>query len=1128
MRMRSFSKLILVMKLTAFIFTIVCLHVSATGFSQKIAMSVKNKPLAAVFSVIEQQSGYKFFYDNKLVKKANKVTADFRGNAIKDVMDEVMKGQQLTYSIIDKTIVIKKKAEPRKELQQGMNPERIDTKDLNYGITMPDLERRLAGVVLNKPNEATSLDLTVRGKVLDEKGVGLPGVSIVMKGTQRGTTADADGVFQLEVPDGNAVLIFSFVGFVSREVTVGSQAVLDVTLQVDNRSLEEIVVVGYGTVKKSDLTGSLSQVKAKELNAYPANNVLQALSGRAAGVQVIQNNGAPGAGISVRIRGANSVLGGNEPLYVVDGFPVNGSNPTVLNNADIESIEILKDASATAIYGSRGANGVVLVTTKRGKAGKTSVDFETSYSTQKLRKKLDMMNGKEYGTFYNEQAVNDKLNPYFTQAQIDGFGQGFDWQDLVFQTAPIKTAALSISGGNEKTQFAISGSTFNQDGIVKGSDYKRYSLRTNINHTISKMFSVNFSGTLSRLQTGRKDSEGGGRGSSMISGGIMAPPSLTPYNEDGSYRVLATAYPFVATDMVNPLNFINEQNNQVKANVALLNAAIVFKPIDEITIKISGGVENRDDRTDNFTSRNFVRSSGSASVSTSQFTSLLSENTISYNKTFAQKHSIAAVAGFTYQDFLSTSLSGSGVGFLSNASETYDLGSSSTPGIPGSGYSKSVLLSYLARVNYAYDGKYLATISMRRDGSSKYSEGDKWGLFPSAALAWRVSNEEFLKNSTVVSDLKVRASWGLTGSQAIGAYATLNQLDAGKTIFGDALYNTFGPTTTLPGRLKWETTEQKDIGVDFGILKNRIILTADYYIKNTRDLLNRVTLPSSLGYTSTLQNVGEVQNRGFEFGVDSRILTGDFKWDINANISFNRNKVVKLSAGQDILGGTINTIVINDATSILREGRPIGQFWGYVEDGYDEKGKIKYVDTDKDGSITIKDKTYIGNPNPDFIYGINSTMSYKNFDLTLFIQGVQGNDMFNGNAAGTIDYGFGLNMLREVYLNHWTPSTPNAKYPIISNAVNAKVSSRYIEDGSYLRLKNIQLAYNFPLAKWGVRWMRTAQLYASAQNVLTFTNYSGWDPEMNSRGSANSTSQGVDFFSYPIAKSVTFGVRVGF
>ncbi|WP_332368575.1 SusC/RagA family TonB-linked outer membrane protein [Spirosoma telluris] len=615
----------------------------------------------------------------------------------------------------------------------------------------------------------------------------------------------------------------------------------------------------------------------------------------------------------------------------------------------------------------------------------------------------------------------------------------------------------------------------------------------------------------------------------MIAGAISAPPTLTPYNDDGTYRTLAIAYPFVATDLVNPLNFINEQNNQTKANVALLNASLIFKPIESITIKVSGGVENRDDRTDNYTTRNFVNSSGSASVGTNQFTSLLSENTISYNKTFNQKHAVSAVAGFTYQDFVNTALSASGVGFLSNTPETYDLGSASTPGIPGSSYTKSVLLSYLARVNYAYNSKYLATVSIRRDGSSKYSEGNKWGYFPSAALAWRVSNEEFMKDNSFISDLKVRASWGLTGSQAIKEYATLNQLYSGKTVFGDALYNTYGPSTTLPGNLKWETTEQKDIGVDFGILTNRILLTADYYIKNTRDLLNNVTLPSSLGYTTTIKNVGEIQNSGLELGIDSRVLTGAFKWDVNANISFNRNKVVKLYGGQDILGGNINVVVINDVTNILREGRPLGQFWGYIEDGYDDKGKIKYKDTDGDGSITIKDKTYIGNPNPKYIFGFNSTMSYKNFDLTLFLQGVQGNNLFNASAMGsTIDYGFGLNMPREVYLNHWSTTNPNAKYPIISNSVNARVSNRYIEDGSFVRLKNIQLAYNFPLQNWGVKWVRTVQLYASGQNLLTLTKYSWWDPEVNSKGDANSTTQGVDSYSYPVAKTITAGLRVGF
>jgi TonB-linked SusC/RagA family outer membrane protein len=992
-----------------------------------------------------------------------------------------------------------------------------------FPSTIPGISPKNTQLEIEKP-----VDRAIAGKVSDEKGEGLPGVSVVVKNTTRGTSTDANGRFKLNVPEEATTLVFSFVGYLSQEVVIGNRSDINLSLKVDTKSLEEVVVVGYGTVKKSDLTGSLSQVKSKELNSFPNGNVLQALSGRAAGVQVLQNTGAPGGGVSVRIRGTNSIQGSNEPLYVVDGFPISGGSPTALNNTDIESIEILKDASATAIYGSRGANGVVIITTKRGKTGRTNVDFETSYTSQKLIKKLDLMNAKEYATFYNEQAVNDKLTPYFTQAQIDGFGNGFDWQNLVFQKAPMVTSALNINGGNDKTQFSLSGSVFNQDGIVKGSNYKRYSLRANVSHEISKKFSVNLSSTLSRLNTGRKDSGGGSRGNTMISAAISAPPTLSPYKDDGTYRVLATAYPFVATDLINPLNFINEQTDEIKANLALVNAALIFKPLPDLTIKISGGIENRDDRTDSYRTRNFVNSTGVASISTNQITSLLSENTISYIKSF-QKHSVSAVAGFTYQDFVNTSLSGSGNGFLSDVFGTNDLSAAITPGIPNSGYSKSVLLSYLARINYSYDSKYLVTASFRRDGSSKYSEGNKWGAFPSAALAWRVSNEDFLKENTVISDLKVRASWGLTGSQAINAYATLNQLTSGKTVYDNTLYNTFSPGTRLPGNLKWETTEQKDIGIDLGLLKNRINLTLDYYIKNTRDLLNTVVLPSSLGFTSTIQNVGQVQNKGFELGIDTRLFTGDFKWDLNANISFNRNKVVKLQGGEDILGGNINVVAINDVTNILREGRPIGQYWGYVEDGYDDKGKIKYKDVDGDGAITIKDKTYIGNPNPNFTFGINSSMSYRNFDLIIFLQGVQGNDLFNASSiVNTMDYGFGLNMPKEVYYNHWSPTNTNAKYPIISNSSRTNVSNRYIENGSYMRLKNIQIAYNFPLQTWGINWIRSAQVYASGQNLLTLTKYSWWDPEVNSSGGANSTNQGFDFNTYPSSKSVTVGVRVGF
>jgi TonB-dependent starch-binding outer membrane protein SusC len=970
---------------------------------------------------------------------------------------------------------------------------------------------------------------SITGKVTSsDDQAGLTGVSVRLKGTPIGVNTDANGNFKINVTQSNGTLVFTSTGYKPQEINIKSKSVINVALIPNVSKLQDVVIIGYGTVKKKDLTGSVAQVTSKEINAYPTTSVMQALTGKAAGVQVLQNTGAPGDGISVRIRGANSLQGNNEPLYVIDGFPT--SDPTLVNNSDIESIEILKDASATAIYGSRGANGVVIITTKKGRSGKTQVNVESSYTSQTLRKKLDLMNAKQYAMFYNEQLTNDNVAPYFSQAYIDSLGTGFDWQDFVFQRAPMKTLSVNINGGNEKTQFSITGSTLKQDGIIKRSDYSRYSLDLNLNHEISKKLNVSLTSIMTRtLNDQLNDGATSNRGQSLISGAISAPPTLTPYNSDGSYRVLSTSYPFISSGITNPLNYINEQTNQVRGNKILTNAALTYNPIADLAIKISGGIVYADNRNDAYTTTNFINSQGRAVVSTNQSTSLLNENTITYKKTIHQKHAFSALAGFTYQSFNNTSLQGSGSGFFSDVTQTYGLSSAGTPDIPGSGYSASTILSYLGRLNYSYDNKYLATVSYRADGASVYSPGNKWGYFPSAALAWRVSNENFFKKVNFISDLKIRAGWGNTGSQAIGAYTTLNQLSAGHTVFNNALYVSYAPGTNLPGNLKWETTEQKDLGLDIGILKNKLLFTADYYIKNTSDLLNNVQLPPSFGWITTVQNIGEVQNKGFEFAVDAKAFTGEFKWNINANISFNRNKVMKLAGGQDILGGKLSQAIIVDNSNILREGQPIGRFWGYLEDGYDSKGHIKFKDLDGDSAITANDETYIGDPNPKFIYGFNSVMSYKNFELSFFIQGSQGNDILNVNAINnTIDYGYGLNMPKEVFTDHWSPSNPNAKYPIISRSVTAKISNRFIEDGSYVRLKNIQLAYNLPVQKFKTDWIRSIQIYASGQNLITLTKYSWFDPEVNAVGSGNSTSLGYDWYSYPTAKSITFGIRAGF
>lgn len=972
-------------------------------------------------------------------------------------------------------------------------------------------------------------NIIATGKVLSATDqTPLMGANVMVKGATNGVVTAENGSFNLAVPHDSVTLVVSYIGYIPREVDLHIGQPLNILLSPMDSSLNDVIVIGYGTSTKKDLTGSISSVQGKDMDAIPTPDVLQSLSGRAAGVRVMQNTGAPGASISVRIRGTNSVQGSNEPLYVVDGFPLSSSNPIILDNSNIESVEVLKDASATAIYGSRGANGIVLITTKKGRAGKTKVELSSRYTSQTLRKKLDLMDASEYARFYNEVAENDGAAPRFTEGQMDSMGRGFDWQDFVFQRAPMVNTNLTISGGNENTQFAISGSLMKQDGIIRNSGFDRYSIRTSITHKISSKLNVDVVSLLARIRQDNQNSSGSDRGASLIGGTVSGYPTVTPFNPDGSYRVMATVYPWGSNTILNPINFINEMKSSVVSDKVLTTAALSYKPVKQLTFRVLGGIENSNDRKDEYKSTDFIASTGDASVSTMRSTSLLAEGTVNYSNTFG-KHRVNAVIGATYQDFETTSLGGSGAGFLNDISETYDLGGAANPGVPSSGYSLATLVSGLGRINYSWSDKYLATVSFRGDGSSRYSEGDKWGFFPSAALAWRLSDEEFLKNLSFVSDLKIRAGWGKTGSQAISPYATLNQLKSGKTVFGDALYTTYAPGTLLPGDLKWETTEQTDFGIDGALFNNRLRFTLDYYIKNTSDLLNTVSLPSSLGFINTIQNVGKMQNKGFEVSADGTVMQGAFNWDVGANISFNRNKVVKLYDGNDVLGPSYNVSLVNDVINILREGEPLGSFYGYLEDGYDDNGQIIFKDLDGNGSIDINDKTIIGNPNPKFTYGFNSAMSFQGFELSLFFQGSYGNDIFNlSSVNNTLDYGYGLNMPREVLEDHWTEANKNAKYPKITKTAQVKFSDRFVENGTYLRLRSVQLSYNIAVDKWKKGGLTNLQVFASGQNLLTFTKYAWWDPEVNSGGGANSINQGIDRHTYPNSKSITLGFRAQF
>lgn len=1081
------EKILRIMRLTAFLIFILSFQVYAKSFGQteKFNLSM-NSTLKEVFDRLEKVSGYRFIlkYDESILDK--RVDVKYSNETIEQILNDLFKDTGFTYKIVDRYIAIRP---------------------------------------FDEQSNLTQQHKLVTGKVTDTSGGVLPGVTVLVKGTTNGTITDNNGRYSLGNIPANSTLIFSFVGMKTQNVKVEAKTDIDVIMEEETVGIEEVVAVGYGTVKKSDLTGSLTSVKSEQLNAFPTTTVSQALQGRASGVQIVQNTGQPGATTQIRIRGTNSIRGDNSPLWIIDGFP---GDESLLNMSDIESIEVLKDASATAIYGSRGANGVILVTTKRGKAGSTKIDYDGSFSLQTVRKKLDLCDAKEYMLLQNIQQLNDNGKEYFSQTDINNAGKGTDWQDLMFRSAPVSDHSLTVSGGNEKLQFSVGGSYFDQKGIfIEDNGYQRMSLRANVNHDISKKLSISYNAILTRINKDNKYNSSGYTG--LLASTIAAAPSLSPYQTDGSYTILKTAYPFSYDGAVNPVMYGKEVMNKSYSNKTFANVALTYKPIHDLSIKISGNVSNTEGRSDAYTPTSYIGSKGDASLSTSQSMHINSDNIITYHKIFNNNHDLTATGVLTYEEDKYTYLGASGSGFLSDNYETYNISAASTINTPSSSYSKWNMLSYLGRINYSFKGKYFLTTSFRADGSSRYSDGDKWGFFPSTALAWRLSDEKFIKNISFISNLKLRAGYGETGSTAINPYSTLNMLSTGKTVFNNDSYTYFAPSATYPGNLKWETTAQTDFGIDVSVLNNRLSFSADYYIKNTRDLLNAVQLPRSTGYSTTIKNIGEMQNKGLDLQLDAHVLEGVVKWDLTVNFSTNRNKVKKLYGGQDITSNTYNMIILSDYANLIREGEQMCVFYGYQEDGYDSSGLIKYKDNDGVTGITSADKTIIGNPNPKFIYSMNSTLTYKNFELNWFIQGSQGNDILSLSMTHQNYFGNGLNELKEVYESHWTQSTPDAKYAKISRAsTSLKLSDRFVYDGSYARLKNIQLAYNIPTSKLGISWLKKGQIYISGQNLVTLTHYPWFDPEVNSSGGGSSLDQGIDNYTYPLSKGFTFGVKLGF
>jgi len=1107
------------MKLSTILFLVLFIQIRANSYSQntKLTIKLENTRIEQVFNQIESISEFRFLFESDQIDLNQKVSLDVKKKGISHILNLLFKGTDINYRSLNRQIILTKKTAPIIPLNSSIN---IGGDEI--------IQRRVTGLVTNN------------------NGTPLPGANVLEKGTSNGTQTDFDGNFSLDVANENAVLSISYIGFATMEVAVNGQTALNISLKENAEGLEEVVLIGYGSVRKKDLTGSVSQIKSEDLVQFPAYNISQSLKARASGVQITQNSGQPGGRIDVKIRGSNSMIGNNDPLYVVDGFPITGAI-TFLNPADIESIDILKDASATAIYGSRGANGVVIITSKAGKKnqnGKIEID---SYSgVQTVANPYDLLNAKEYAIVANEFSNNNGQVPVFDIDNLPSIDT--DWQDVIFRSAFVQDHTVSFSRGNEHTAYNISGNYFDQDGVVINTGIKRGSMRFNLNSDINDYLKFGSNLTISRRERSWQNIDNGYLGRNLLSGALAAPPTLPVFDENGLPTRIDQAYAFGSADMRNPMQFAPRKDLQHSTTI-IGSTFLELLIAKGLTLKSSVGVEYSDGFNESFTPIIYDGDRGSAGASMTRESSVLNENILNYTIRSESAHKLDFMAGFSTQKHKLRSF-GIGVnGFSNNTTQDFDLSAAETIGIPFSGITEWSLASALGRINYNISDKYLFTFSIRSDGSSRFAKENKWSTFPSGAFAWRVSDEDFMKDSNVFSNLKLRATYGLTGNQGINPYQTLNRLTSVTTVYGNGQdVIGYAPAAIANSGLKWETTAQTDIGFDLGLFQDRINITFDYYKKNTTDLLASVSLPPSIGFGATLQNIGEIENKGIELSIDADILTGgDFTWNTNFQVSGNRNKIIKLSEGDDVYGGGIRP-PFSSSLNIAREGEPFGLLYGLVEDGLNDEGLIKYVDqitedTDNDGVadatdgvINSSDRVIIGNPYPDFIFGFNSNFSYKNLDLNVFIEGVSGNDIFFATAGSHLNsFQRGTNQFTDLIGNYWTENNPdpNARFPKISSGTQYQGSDRFVEDGSYVRIKSMRLSYTIPTDKMDASFLKSAQIFLAATNLATFTKYPGYDPEVNTTGTNSQSVDsrlaiGIDQGAYPSARTFGMGLKLGF
>ncbi|MDN5284831.1 MAG: hypothetical protein JWR38_1105 [Mucilaginibacter sp.] len=1014
-----------------------------------------------------------------------------------------------------------------------------------------------------------------------DDGQPLPGVSVKIQGTDRGVQTDADGLYVINAVSGQNVLVFSFIGYTTTTTNIGSLHKVDIKLKPINKELSEVLVVGYGTEAKKTVTGAISRVTAKSIADRPVTGVDQALQGLAAGVQVTSSSGTPGGGVSIRVRGTSSINASSQPLYVVDGTPINAGNYSLLgfgnqstnalndiNPDDIESIDVLKDASSAAIYGSRASNGVVLITTKHGKVGKTQIDLSYYRGLQNPTKKIDVLTGPQYIQLLQDAITNRYASSIGTPTYptLKDFTEKFlglknvsnapdtypttNWQDEVFKkNAPISSYNLSINGGNEKTRFNFTSGYFDQQGTLKGSDYKRFNARLNLDHTINDQFKIGTNMTFSRTTQNRINNDNNIYG--VLSAAILETSAIPVYNADGTYAKDSNS------SVENPVAAYKEPLNLTTNGRLLSNVFGEYKILPYLTFKTNFAADYvvYDERRFLPTTLNAGLPTGSGTETHQSDLNVLNENTLTFNKSFGD-HNLSILAGEAYQKDNYSSLQAGGTGFPGN--DIPRLSAAAVKTTATSGGTSNVLLSYFGRANYNYKEKYLFSASLRNDASSRFGKNKRSGYFPSVSGGWRISDESFLKNASWLSNLKLRGGYGLTGNYNIGDFAA-------RTLIGSGFnYNQLAglaPSQLGSPDLTWENTKQTDLALDFGLFNNRLTISVDVYKKTTDNLLLNVPLPGSSGFTVYTDNVGKLQNKGLEIELQSvNFKSKSFSWNTGFNIAFNRNKVLALANG--------NAPFPQGFASWVEVGQPLGSFRGYKVAGIFQSqqeindlnaaaktktgnanalyqvaatspGDIKFADLNGDGVITAADQTISGSAQPSFVGGLTNNMKYKDFDLSFFWQFSYGNKIYNNTRSFAEGQNSVFGQFATV-LNRWTPTNTNTDIP---RAVygdpnqNNRVSDRFIENGSYLRLKNVTLGYTIPKFAAQAIHVRSVRVYVSAQNLATITKYSGFDPELSTFNDGNSvttaastsnTAPGTDFLTAPQARTIIFGVNVGF